>query len=612
MGKAFGQVTDTLTADQRQMAESYNIPYNSISDPYNPTEEREHFYSRANSGDGFLTGPIWVKRRAARVGPRLVYLYALAKTRGLSEDQRLERRILEDARDFLRSLDENGDLTNLMVDAIQAAKRAAGDGWPRAGGGDTTEQATETLTPRYPTPDYDERGQAELPMRVRIRRTAVSEAREARIEEAIESLTGEAKKKAENYYRYYTALYSAESPHWQRILPNGQYVATMFCPKPDPLGRFLLCDIITNQPGNTDVEVYLSGAVLKENAGTWADAKGLRLGAGYTNSSTKEIEGDEYNRSHTPDGVALESAGLGTVLYSAHALAGYAYNGVVGCYSDSGRSNSADAWWEAAVDRGFANHVTHAERDTADIQHCEAITDNEATYRGNEATIVDDEVCGRVTVEYSGDETEYDTLTARSVMQTGLVVFGVLGANAAPFVGPFNYPVGPKHKPFWDKTGNEVGRSDSSTPNVGQFINEGNYRATWRPYINVDGKLRVQLTDEKAEMLSRAMHGPSPVLAASILSALAEDKREALAVQYATRPDIAPLLAGNEVLKKMVGQQTLPGLGNLSVKGHSRIMGALGQAARGELQLDLKAENPLNLKPMSAKLRTLVGKYGDL
>lgn len=96
------------------------------------------------------------------------------------------------------------------------------------------------------------------------------------------------------------------------------------------------------------------------------DRSFLEYGHGsYDESDEKEIDSGyypsnkysgSYYRSHTPDGVTKEGAGLGLVLYSGLSLATTMGLGAAGVFSEENlRSTKASKWWKAQTERGFAS-----------------------------------------------------------------------------------------------------------------------------------------------------------------------------------------------------------------------------------------------------------------
>ena len=421
-----------------------------------------------------------------------------------------------------------------------------------------------------------------------------------RLREYADTLTGEAQKRATDFIKFYTSIYSPSdnSGRWSTVPNDYRYVATMMCPKPDPLGRFMLCDIVFSPIGSTRVRVYLAGTMKKSAGGLVSGAEGLLLGDGYSENHLERIGGEPYARSHTPGGVIIKGVGLGTVLYSAHALGAAVYRNAAGCYSDGG-SPQANAWWARAIEDGFALGDEAREPDERD--HCESISDR---YTDDGGHIVDDEVCATVTVEYDSSGIRY--LPYGNVLESHLVVFGVTKPGDK-FATSVQFPVGQQHRPFWDTFNVPTGQGDE-VRNAGIFLEDGG------PYNRTtpSGPLKMDLSAETAEMLARSFHGQSPVLAASIIEALTQSGFDDLAVNYATRADIAPLLAGNPTLKRLLESRRLPGVAGLSNIRYTKLMKAVGLAGLGQATVDMGEKNPLGFKPLSDKTKRLLAKFKDM
>ncbi len=111
--------------------------------------------------------------------------------------------------------------------------------------------------------------------------------------------------------------------------------------------------------------------VTKEHGGSYIRIRaqdGRSIGDGYLDDGDSDYsrvaEATGCPRTHTPGGVRERGGGYGTVLYSALALWAHAGLGET-CVSSAGdwsggRSSSASDWWDAAVDRGFAERVQHS------------------------------------------------------------------------------------------------------------------------------------------------------------------------------------------------------------------------------------------------------------
>jgi len=118
-----------------------------------------------------------------------------------------------------------------------------------------------------------------------------------------------------------------------------------------------------------------------------------------------------YQRIHSPSSTPweLRGRGYGLLLYSGTAVAVDQTYDEVGVYSEpGGRTDEAEALWKKLVDNGLAEREGDEEHMETE-EHCESIGDRE---KGN-GVILDDEICGDVTVEYPGDQ--YDLLAAAAV-----------------------------------------------------------------------------------------------------------------------------------------------------------------------------------------------------
>lgn len=184
------------------------------------------------------------------------------------------------------------------------------------------------------------------------------------------------------------------------------YLATCINPKD---GR--LYDIIRSKTG-TSVSVTTSS----EDHSAWA----YRFGKGhYDKYDEFEWDGEDFYRSHTPDGVAERGGGLGFLLYSGLALAAFEKEtSGYGVYSETEqRSSLATRWWENQVRHEYAEEASkdsyesdEHEINTADVldidtDYCHSI-DPERVY---------------VTVECSTSK-EVQVLKATTVAEKGFIL----------------------------------------------------------------------------------------------------------------------------------------------------------------------------------------------
>lgn len=121
-----------------------------------------------------------------------------------------------------------------------------------------------------------------------------------------------------------------------------------------------------------------------------------------------EIGDFTFRRSHSP-GAGLDKGpyagkGFGFILYSTLALnAALLRRTYAGVGSpEGGASYSAERMWENLVSIGVAENETPDSDDyeTDTYEHCERIRDSDFDDGERNGTIVDDEVCGKVTVEF--------------------------------------------------------------------------------------------------------------------------------------------------------------------------------------------------------------------
>lgn len=156
------------------------------------------------------------------------------------------------------------------------------------------------------------------------------------------------------------------------------------------------------------------GARSRYSVQTWS---GARIAQGYTNDEEKGPDG--FVRSHSPEAQApaLRGTGFGLLLYSAMAVGSAREKHIDGIFSIEGnRSSAAERFWGRLVESGLAEEeqVENEQTEEDSEQHCERIRDHDA---GDGGTILDDEVCGEVTVRrITGDNVTATTLRARDVM----------------------------------------------------------------------------------------------------------------------------------------------------------------------------------------------------
>lgn len=420
------------------------------------------------------------------------------------------------------------------------------------------------------------------------------------------------------------------------------YVASMFCPKPDPLGRYALVNIHAGLTADNAVEwstyLYLAGA---KNYGPSVRRRGgantgICLGIGYTHDkeiAVAEGKPEVWMRGHSIDGVSYKAVpgdsgpGLGFVLYCGGALISRLFYGATGCYSTPDaicrnfRSSDAEAFWRRQVERGFAKKVRNLK------------------WTGP---------CGRASygdppITRMADKPTFtaETINADDVLKSGLVVFMVQPHNSP--AQDMNTPVGANQTPSFSKSAVDSFDTYPGTPgeaamelyseqmrdtNLGVAGDDRgeNVEALGRKYgiYFKDGRATYPLPQRgirqtaarRLEMLKRVYHGESPALTFFVMETLALADKTA-AVDYATRPDIARGIANDERAKaflQRLQQRRVRGMGGLSGLSDYEL-GEIGQAVTyagaGRMPIDPQATNPLNLPPLPAAMRKELEQYGD-
>ncbi len=147
-------------------------------------------------------------------------------------------------------------------------------------------------------------------------------------------------------------------------------------------------------------------------------------GKGYYESDSREIDGEDFFRSHTPSGVAKKGRGLGLLLYSGLSIQTVSEeSSSSGIYSVSGdRSDKAEQWWKAQVEREYVDEYDDSTEDEFEteilvtkgmIDMCEKDCD------ASMLSVYPEEFL--VTVQYS-KSVELQTLPAVNVVKAGLVL----------------------------------------------------------------------------------------------------------------------------------------------------------------------------------------------
>lgn len=166
------------------------------------------------------------------------------------------------------------------------------------------------------------------------------------------------------------------------------------------------------------------------------------VGSAYTDNGDvwerARRERKRYVRIHSPGGCtvvrsslgglrgvnpAYKGKGFGLLLYVGAAIAAATLDDkVAGVFSKSGtRSAQADALWRSLVDNDVAGEHDDEDGDerVESEEHCAPVRDHETSDGGY---IVDDEVCGRVDVEYR-DYATINTITAEDAVAKEFVLW---------------------------------------------------------------------------------------------------------------------------------------------------------------------------------------------
>lgn len=391
--------------------------------------------------------------------------------------------------------------------------------------------------------------------------------------------------------------------NWAEYPKSAAYVGTLFAPKPDAFGRFLLLDC-SSEFGTRDgnVNTWLAGG---RQPGSGTPPMCVRLGGGFSNQDLVEIDGKMYARSHTPGGAEIRGGGIGTLLYMTHALSAYVLRGGDGCYSyPGGRSDLAEAWWSRAIKKRpgkvrLAQRIPGTKTYGGYAKHCITIKNrnliNPYGIKGFINSAQDKELCGNVSLDWN--ITPKDVLTVEAVIDSGLVAFAPIPPGMTS-----DLPVPLGHTPAWNLKTVDV-PSTGIKPRFDLFFSRGPngvYRAR-------GDRVVYNMTEARAELFARSHHGVSPVLAAVILDLLSRSFEDQ-AVIYATRPDIVPMLVGNKTLARIIENReaALPGVQGLSAAAHQEIVGALHGFASGIV------ESPKPLPAVSAETKALLKPFSDL
>lgn len=399
------------------------------------------------------------------------------------------------------------------------------------------------------------------------------------------------------------------------------YVATMMCPKPDRLERHAMVNIHADLPPGVGWRTHLYFAGTTNHVTTYSNLNtspktGMSLGRGYTKSyEVGSVQGktEVWHRAHSPGEVSYTASpvdsgpGLGFILYCGGALVARMFYGAEGAYSfgdpsvcGNYRSPSASAFWRKQVERKFAKTLTNFKR-----SDCSTL----------------------LTVE---------TINADDVMRTGLVVY--LTQPTGSEVARKGVPIGPMQTPGFTQTAAESFDQYPGTPGeaAAELLKTRIYARQARlsdQLVDMGQKYGIYFKDGSAtyplpqrgikkkaalrlELLMRAYHGESPMLTFLNMETLALADSTA-AVDYATRPDIARIIAASPQAKQLLQRlqqrrvTSMDGLAGLSDYELGEIGQAVTYAAAGRMPIDYTADNPLHLPKMPSDIKRELEQYGD-
>lgn len=394
------------------------------------------------------------------------------------------------------------------------------------------------------------------------------------------------------FYRYlYAGRRNFGEDEWATEI-NGTdygYVATLLNPKADPLGRFLLCDARMRHDMRKCL-MALSGTI-----------EPLILGETHPDPYEECMDGYLRMHSANPGGARIKQFALGTTLYFGTMLGATLYRSYEGIYSmvggcGSSRLADADKLWGDLVERGLAEEDESTgggeEEYEEAVEVCAEADGVEVESSRGDTGYYTGEICRNRYVSFTGrNEGGEDVQTMRTsrLLNDPCIAYVCESENTATHLPP-------SHVSTWEQ-------NNSTAPQT---------RANWgdveEAHWHDDAPTPKFPSLRTVEMLTASSHGPSPRLVlfnAQAIKNSGHPQAEDLMVTYLTRPDIAPIVRGNQTAMELLGQQRLPGLSGLSLAAHREVMSAmrLGQS------IDMNSDNPLRLPKKSAALIKLLAKY---
>jgi hypothetical protein len=390
-----------------------------------------------------------------------------------------------------------------------------------------------------------------------------------------------------NYNRaYYRYLYAGDRDYDNREYESWLqrdsfgYGATLLNLKPDPMGRFLLCDIRTREDLEYSILCLAGGAP-------------LALGTSHPDTSEDCYPGYLRMHSDRPGGARVRDMGLGSTLYVGTMVTASMFGGFKGIFSMDGgcgsiRKPDADALWARLVEYGLAQ-----EGESEDPYGGGSDPDDEP--EDEDYTGYSDDYPG----EGGGEPVQY--MDTRRLMKHPAIAFTCSGNGGL---------LPPHHKSSWKEQAK--GDRPAGTPRYGgaatrrrsMQLSDDILAAHWK-----DSSTPKVADRRTVEMLAAAMHGTSPMLVVFIAEAIKNSKHpkaEDLTVAYLTRPDIASMVQGNQRVMELLGQQRLPGLGGLSRAALRDVMDVMRLGRSPGI-----GDNPLHLPKQSAEVKRLIAQYPE-
>lgn len=362
------------------------------------------------------------------------------------------------------------------------------------------------------------------------------------------------------------------------------YLGTVLCPKPDPLGRYALADMRVSAGTLSHKQALgphenLSRLVL-------AGSPGVVLAQTYFHpSNERHVQGFTVWRHHGEPGTRLPGFGWGAYTYFGSSLAASILSPptaepVVGVYSVRGqRSDAAEGMWAGLRRKHWA--IAHNDQTsvTTKIRVCAHATEedvynavanaglstgpvsvwmreNAPDFPLNPRICLDD-----VEIKYlSGSQRTYDLLIPGMMTSDGRANVSLVFTPHGHLRLPCNILWSSKWEAGLNASFDEVAY------NALRAASPRARRDELLSWIAGNTEAAEMLRDQHpvpSELLMRAWHGPSKLLAQIILERLAGESIEHARI-YMNRPEIRPLVADTPLYQSMQGRQPPLPLGGVN------------------------------------------------